>query len=229
MALNGPSPQPRRLIERPTANMLPKGNVDLDLRVFTEGGILGGIGIGLMDRFTLGFSFGGTQIIGSKEIDWNPRVEFAGKYLLFEEARSLPAIVVGFESQGYGAYNDSLKSYATKSAGFFVSATRSYQTFLGAVGLHGGINLSLENDDGDRDPSGYIGVDKSLNDQISILAEYNLRTNQNGSRSFTLDDGHLNVAIRWTFNRQLDLELDMKNLLRDEVAREIRIILLESL
>ena len=226
-AVNDPPPQPRRLIERPTARTLPRGNFDLDLRVLTKGGILGGIGIGLMDRLTLGFSFGGTEIIGSGEINWNPRVEFSGRYLLLEELRASPAITIGFESQGYGAYNDSMKRYETKSTGFFIVAAKNYQTLLGGVGLHGGVNLSLEDTDGDGDPSGYVGIDKPLNDQLSILAEYDLGTNQNGKR-LTFGDGHLNMAIRWTLD-QLDLEFDFKNLLKSKVSREIRIVLLEKL
>lgn len=182
-----------------------------------------------MDRITLGFSFGGTQIIGSRRIGWNPRVEFSGKYLLFEDRHSLPAVAIGFDSQGYGAYNSSLKRYATRSVGFYAAASRAYRTFLGPVGLHCGANVSVEGDERSTDPSGFVGIDKSINNQISVLAEYNARTDQIGSGAFSLRDGHLNVGVRWTFSRSLDIELDMKNLLRTNINREIRLVFLEDM
>ena len=226
--------EPRRLVECPTAGLLPRGTFDFDLRMFPEGGILAGIGIGLMDRLTVGFSFGGEDIIGNRKVNWNPRVEFVLKYRLFEESHTLPALVIGFDSQGFGPYDSELDRYAVKSKGIYLALSRNFSSPLGRMGIHAGANRSLEREDGDHDVSAYAGLDKELNPQISVLAEYDFALNDDDDRSIGSGEGYLNAALRWTFAERLHIELDVKNLTRNgegdpEPSREIRIVYIERL
>jgi len=228
------SVEPRRLVECPTAGLLPRGTFDFDLRMFPEGGILAGIGIGLMDRLTVGFSFGGEDIIGNRKVNWNPRVEFVLKYRLFEESHTLPALVIGFDSQGFGPYDSELDRYAVKSKGIYLALSRNFSSPLGRMGIHAGANRSLEREDGDHDVSGYAGLDKELNAQISVLAEYDVALNDDDDRSLGSGEGYVNAALRWTFAERLHIELDLKNLTRNgegdpEPSREIRIVYMERL
>ncbi len=103
--------QPRSLIDAPTAWTLPRGCFDISLRVFPNGGIIGGTSIGLSGRFMLGISYGADAIIANTGANWNPNIEFNVKLRLIDEAYYLPAIAVGFVSQGYGSYNDEQKRY----------------------------------------------------------------------------------------------------------------------
>jgi len=232
--------EPRQIVDCPTAGLLPRGSFDIDMRIFPGGGILAGISIGLMDRFLVGFSFGGQNVIGNRKIDWNPRVEFRAKYRLFEEGLSFPAIAIGFDSQGYAAadslgeyrtYIRERKRYAIKSKGFYLAMSKNY-SFLGGFGIHGGIYYSLERADGDRDISGYIGFDKSLNRELSLLAEYDLALNDNEDNSIVSGKGYLNAGVRWTFASRLNLELDFKDIAINKKGsprpgRELRIVYLE--
>lgn len=219
---------PRKLVDSPTAGLLPRGSFDFEVRMYPRGGLLAGFSVGLTDRLLIGVSYGGLRVIDEQSPNMNPDVEFQMKYRLFEESLTYPAVAIGFDSQGYGAYVDSLSRYQVKSKGFYVALGKNYD-FLGRLGVHGGINYSLEGDD--RDPTFYIGLDKSINPEISVLAEYDFAINDNEGEALGLKKGYLNAAVRWAFAKRLYLELDLKNLLENRegvtYSREIRIVYLE--
>ncbi|MCD6170674.1 MAG: hypothetical protein J7J76_09020 [Candidatus Latescibacteria bacterium] len=223
--------EPQDLVECPTAGLLPRGSFALDLRVFSQGGILAGVDVGLTDSFLVGLCFGGTQIIGSQPVVWNPTVGVAVKIRLFDEGRIYPAVAVGFDSQGFGKYHKELKRYSTKSKGFYLALSKAY-SFLGPFGLHAGVNYSLEKADEDKDISGYFGLDKHLGTDLVVVAEYDLARNDNGLKALGSGGGYLNAGLRWTFASRLNLELDIKDLLRNAKGsskpnRELRVSYLE--
>ena len=86
----------RNLINRPTAGSLARGSYDFELRVYPGGGLLGGVAVGLTDRITFGATYGGLNIIGEGDVEWNPRPEVNIKYRLMEESYSGPAVSIGF-------------------------------------------------------------------------------------------------------------------------------------
>lgn len=225
--------EPRTLIECPTAGLLPRGSFDFDVRIFPNGGMLSGVSIGLMNRLLIGFSFGGEQIIGDESVDWYPGVEFVAKYRLLEENKRWPALAVGFDSQGFGHYDDDPKRerYARKSKGFYVVLSKNYD-LLRTLAIHLGANYSLEREDEDDDGSGYVGLNKAINDELSVLAEYDLALNDNEEESLVSGEGVLNAAVRWTFADRLNLEFDLKDLTSKRgtskrPVRELRIIYVE--
>ena len=76
---------PRWLVDGPTAGMLPAGRLSADLRLYGDSGILSQIEIGVHNRVSVGVSFGGQHLVGSREASWNPRVEVAGRVRVIEE------------------------------------------------------------------------------------------------------------------------------------------------
>ena len=74
--------QPRKLVDCPTAGLLPRGSFDFDIRMYGNGGLVTTIDVGLMHRFMIGMSFGGENVIGDGEADWNPGIDFLAKYRL---------------------------------------------------------------------------------------------------------------------------------------------------
>ncbi len=226
--------QPRRLVDCPTAGLLPRASFDFDIKMFPQGGVIFGLDIGLMRRFMVGMSFGGENVIGEGEPDWNPRIEFAARYRLINESWTLPAFAIGFESQGDGAFNDSLDRYDYKSKGFYVVMSKGYAAGEVPVGFHGGINYSLENDDEDEDISFFFGADFRFGDNLGIVAEYDMGTNDDKAQElFGQGYGYLNVGIQWIFSERLLLQLNLKNLLlnRKDIStwgRGFRIVYFES-
>jgi len=221
--------QPINLVTTPTAGVLPRGSYSVECRLFPDGGLWGQIGVGVFERFMFGVSYGGGGIIGNQKIDWynQPGVEI--KYRFLEESAKFPALVLGFSSQGFGNYIDSLKRYETKARGFYAVVSKNYQ-FLGNLGVHAGMNYNpLEKTDGDADPSFFLGIDKDLNSEIVLLAEYDAALNDNHSDQSMLGKGrgYLNAGIRWRIENKFAIEVDFNNMLlnRKEVdfmTRELK-------
>jgi len=221
----------RNLINRPTAGSLARGSYDIELRVYPGGGLLGGVAVGLTDRVTFGATYGGLNIIGEGDVEWNPRPEVNFKYRLIEETYSAPAISIGYSGQGYGAWSDSLNRYQIKSPGIYVGLSKNY-SMMGNLGFHAGANKSFEIDDGDNDLNLWVGFDKSINEEISLLGEYDFALNDNSDNSLGSGNGYFNAAIRWSFVDELVIEFDVNNVLgnrvdREAASREIKIIYVE--
>jgi len=219
--------QPRLLIDLPTAGTLPRGTFDVGLRMYPKGGVIFGIGVGMSDHFMFGVSYGGENIIGEGKVNWNPDPAVQVRLRILDEDLVFPAITLGFDSQGYGAYRDDLKRYTIKSRGLFASASKNYR-FIGDLGLHGGVNYSFENDDGDRDLNFFGGINLALTPELSLLGEYDFALNDNSARAIGEGKGYLNLGVRWLFGRHLSLEAALKNVLQNKAHvasanREVKI------
>jgi len=225
--------QPRKLVDCPTAGLLPKGSFDLEIRTFSGGGLLAQASVGLTDRLVMGLCFGGGNIIGAGKVDWNPRPEAQIKYRLFEESSLWPAVAIGFDSQGYGSYSDSSERYEIKSKGVYGVLSKNYTLWGRPLGLHLGSNYSFEKKDGDDDISFFLGLDKSLNEELSVVVEYDLALNDDHQDGvFGTGRGYFNLGLRWNIERRFFFELDIKNL-TDNIEnlsafnRELRIVTLQ--
>jgi len=227
---------PRMLIDCPTAATLPRASFDVHVRDFSGGGLLTTINIGLHQQFMLGVSYGGVGILGESDAEWQDHPEFQVKWQLIPETYTIPAITLGFQSQGYGPYLEEWDRYTYKSKGFYGVISKAYETYYWATGFHGGINYSLEHTkDHDSSPNLFFGFDMSINHNVEIVAEYDLSlnddkelTDKNGEKFGGKGYGFLNFGLRWIFYERLELGLDFKNLLTnredtDTISRELRI------
>ncbi|MFQ5651835.1 MAG: hypothetical protein ACE5IY_18010 [bacterium] len=216
----------RQLIDLPTAGTLDRGSYDIRLRMFGNGGLVGGVSVGVTPRFMFGLSWGGTNIIGEGDVDWNPNPGIHARIRLLDENFAIPAITLGFDSQGYGAYNDGFDRFENKSRGFFAVASKNYAVLFN-LGLHGGLNFSLEDGDDDEDLNLFLGVDLSFNREFRAILEYDFANNDNENDArFGGNDGYLNGGVQWIFSEQLILQFNIKNLLKsgaNEVTREFKI------
>ena len=219
--------EPLRVVDTPTAGTLMRGSFRTEIDVYPNGGIVTGVGTGITDRFMFGISYGGTNIIGTGAVNWNKQIGATLRYRLFEEDLFLPAILLGYDSQGFGAYIDSTDRYINKSMGVFVAASKNFE-FLGTLGLHGGLNYSFENDDGQKDLNLFVGAEKTLNPELVIMAEYDFAFNDDGDHSGGRRKGYLNAGFKWAFVGKLELSFILKDILKNRkgieaISREIRI------
>ncbi len=234
-----------RLIDNPTAGILNRGTWDFDMVLYSNGGVLVGFDVGLLDRLNMGASFGGTNIVSDVKPEWNQRPELSLKYRVIDESVLWPAFAIGYNSQGHGRWIDddvdndgeNENRYEYKGPGFFVVAGKNYILGnFGMLGLHTGVNFnSMENDD-DRGMNFYVGMDKEVNNELSVLTEYNFGLDDVDT-GLSRDKGFLNLGVRWTFAERLSIELDFKDVLKnrrdlegrpvDNIAREIKITYVE--
>ncbi|MCL2689871.1 MAG: hypothetical protein FWE57_08515 [Chitinispirillia bacterium] len=219
--------QPRRLVDVHTAGVLPKSHYDIECRFYPAGytgyqsGTLMGLNVGLTDRFTVGLSYGGEGIIGRRgNARGNPAPGILVKYRLFEERYALPALALGYDHQGSsGMANAGMfgyDGYVFKSPGFFAALSKNYIMLnIIQIGLHGAGNYSLEGRDSISWPNAMGGVDITINDELTLVAEYDCAFNdRTGSKDkyFSPFNGFFNLGIRWAFSHNFALQFDAKDI-----------------
>ncbi len=230
----------RYLIDMPTAGILHNGMVGMDVNFYEDSGLLMELEAGAFNRLTFGLSYGGSNIIGSGSVGWNRLPGVNIRFRVIDESQEFPAITLGFDSQGKDKYDTTYDRYLYKSPGFFAAGSK-YFNILGYLGIHGGINYSLENKDGNKKIDFYIGVDKTIGSDITLVAEYNFGLNDNRGNYLLTGDptvlaksgpGYLNAGARWSVGNGFTAEFDYKNLLnlkKDGSLRTIRIEYVQSM
>jgi hypothetical protein len=220
-------------VDTPTAKTLLQGEMAAELRMYPNGGLLLSSLVGLTDRIGMGISYGGENIIGMGKANMNPQPAVHFNYLLFQELNLSPAVMIGFNSQGYGGYNKSLKRYAVKSRGAYAVVSKN-TSFLGGLGMHAGVNWSLEQEDMDKDPNVFVGFHKWINPEMVVFCEYDTAINDNDDKSLGSGKGYFNAAVRWSMQQTLFVEFDWRNIFKNGVtvsgsSREIKLIYLTHL
>lgn len=207
----------RYLINAPTAGTLPRGTFDVILRVQANGGIQSGTTIGLTDHFIIGASYGADRVIAETDPDWHPSVEFNLKLRIIDEQYYMPALALGFSSEGYGSYHEDWKRFTYKSKGFYAVLSRSFYYYSWAMGAHFGVNYSLEHEvDKDKDPSVFFGFDTQFSYNVGMTVEYDMALNDDKSgSSFGKGRGYFNIGLKWLFADNLEMEAVFENLLNN--------------
>jgi hypothetical protein len=214
------------LIDLPTASILRGGDIRTSFRFFEHGGMLGRLSVGISNRMMFGVSYGGLNMIGLDHPSWNkvPGVHFV--YRIIEESLGLPAFVIGFDSQGYGKYweqapansnQDQLSDrYSIKSRGFYLCFSKGYTSILKS-GLHAGASYSLEDGDGDSDPTVFLGMDAAISRDIGLIFEYDFGINDDEVRGKNNGKGYLSAGFRWAVADFIFLEFDYQDILAEKV------------
>lgn len=225
---SGASIELRHLINMPTAGMIPHGNLALDMEFYAADGVLARTSIGLFDRFLLGLSYGGTKIIGTEKPNWNKSPGFSLKLRILDETMVAPAIALGFDSQGKGEYVDRFDRYTIKSPGFYGVVSKNYAA-LGMLSIHGGVNYSLENGDGDKTPDAFGGIEKSVGPFISAVAEYDFALNDSHNDALGRGRGYLSLGGRISVGNGLTIGVNLEDLFRNQqdVSFSSRTVVLE--
>jgi hypothetical protein len=208
----------RYLIDMPTAGVLEKGVVGVTSEILPAGVLIVSIEAGVFENVSIGISYGGSNLIGSGNVDWYklPGVNIRARVI--NEETLVPAIAFGFDSQGKGVYDESSKRYAIKSPGFFGAVSKNF-SFLGYLSLHGSINYSLENNDGDSFVDVRTGLEKTLGSSFSLLVEYDFALNDNNT-DFGSGKGYLNAGIRWSPGTGFTVGFDLRDLLSNNSSSE---------
>ena len=237
---------PLDLVTIPTCGTLPKGSFTLESLLVKDGGIIPKLSVGITDNFYIGLSYGIQDFISEEKLDFNkPMPEVQIKYRIFEESETLPAVVLGLDTQGKGRflsrYEDgdnvvaNFQRYEQKAWGWYIVASKNW-TLLGNLGLHVGLNKNtwetdpIENEDPnvifkDNDLNLFFGIDKEINRSFSVLLEYDTALNDNdpeiGYDLFGRGKGFLNVGVRWIVGKNIMLEIDFNDISKNYIHNGI--------
>lgn len=224
----------RYLIDMPTAGVLEKGMVGVTTDVLPAGVVVAKMEVGVFQNVSFGISYGAANLIGSGKPNWYELPGVNLRVRLINETLLLPALTIGFDSQGKGEEFENPKRYAIKSPGFFAAASKNFQ-LLGYLSLHGSINYSLEKNDGDNFVNLFVGVEKTLGSNFSVIAEYDFALNDNATSVFGDGKGYLNIGLRWAIGSGFTLGFDLRDLLQNKrwnpnaADRALRIEYLQSI
>lgn len=219
---------PAMLVTIPTSGTLQRGQYELEVLMQRGGSLLTRLGVGFSDRFSLGMSYGIQHFIGDEKPALNRKMPEAQlKYRFFDETYRFPALALGLDSQGRGAFHSDtvsadlvLERYDIKALGAFMVASKNWQV-MGNLGAHLGICKNFwEQDSLDSDFNLFLGVDKEINPSISVFLEYNAAFDDN---QYSLEDvedltfgkgrGYLNAGIRVNVAPGLFMEVDFNDIL----------------
>lgn len=224
-----------QVVHTPTAGVLKQGQYQIDLTAFGNGGAMGGIGIGLFNRFMFGISYGGEGLIGYGDPKGNKLPGVIVKYRVIEESMSMPALTVGFDMQGHGTWYEGSQRYLFKAPGGFVAMSRNWLSNYGRFGVHLGVNYNTIEAEDQQSIDGFAGIDFSINEQLAILAEYDLAMDDNQEDNMFGEGpgGYLNLGLRMTFAQSLVLQFDFTDVLNVNattpgIGREIKIVYVET-
>jgi hypothetical protein len=208
------STEPLYLVDIPTAGMLYHRNISTSLEFFEEGGMVASANVGLFNRLMLGIAYGGTNVIGVRKAQFNPHLGVAVKVRAAEETYYVPAIVLGFNSQGKGAFIDSSNRYTTKSVGFYAVASKNFK-LLGELSLHAGMHYSLEDTDY-RTFNLFVGIEKTFASIFSGTIEYDNGFSVAQSNRIDKGRGLLNIGLRASLTKEFSLGLNLKDVIKNQ-------------
>lgn len=243
-------PPPVVLVTIPTAGTLARGEYEIELLMQTNGGVLGRLAVGFTDRFTIGMSYGVSEFIGDGDPKLNRLVPEAQiKYRLYDETLTLPAISLGIDSQGRGAFWEKkigldsagvpriiMERYDVKAIGAYLVASKNWKVF-GNLGSHVGISKNFLEQDDDDDLNLFFGFDMEFSPTITVFLEYNAALDDNDNDDSDIRNlnlvvgggiGYLNAGLRLTMAPGLYMEFDFVDILLNKgqveyFSRELKV------
>lgn len=223
------APQALYLIDKPTAGILPHASYMLRGRMGPESSFLLEGRVGIRDIFQAGMSVGMQGVFERGDIHVNEHIGVKARVRVIQEG-VLPAVALGVDTQGIGAYHKNLNRYDRKSLGFYGVVSRNYALSIGDLGLHGGVNWSLESDD-DSSVNIFGGIELVLGGQLSLMLDADPALNDNVEDGMFGQGGYyLDGAVRLYANDSIVLTLVFRDLaanLYSEVGREFDVALIQ--
>ncbi|KQC14025.1 MAG: hypothetical protein APR63_06395 [Desulfuromonas sp. SDB] len=188
--------QPLKLIETPTAGIPPHGGYLFGIRQDGQGRLTGYTGYGFSGRFFVSVGYGGGNILGKGEPDWNPYPFVEARFRIIDESILIPAVAIGFSSFGYDEYIRADNRHLRKPTNFYVVGSKAFQ-LIDLVCIHGGVCFEPNPDSTENPVDLMVGGEFVFNDMFEIIADYRA-----GLNDMEKDDqygegrGYLNSGFR---------------------------------
>jgi len=203
------------VVDSPTATVLRHGKFRIRGRLMAGGSLVASTEVGIKDRFSVGVSWGMQGLLGRNDVEFNDQTALTLRLLLVEEM-SWPAIVLGFDNQGYGFWSEELERYERKGKGFFLAATRNWYGPLGSdVATTLGINYGTEEKD-QQSVDAWFGVEQDFGNRFALLLDYSLGLNDNLDEDppiYGSGIGWLDAGMRWNIGGEVQFRFYFRDLL----------------
>ncbi|MEN3044106.1 MAG: hypothetical protein ABDH37_02670 [Candidatus Hydrothermales bacterium] len=201
----------------PLARNLSRGEYKFDVRFYGSGGILFSFDAAILDKFLIGLRYGGTGIVGSEGVKFNPAPGVNVSYLMLDESRYVPSMMVGIETQGFDHYIESSERYFIKSRGLYLCVSKEFP-FLSGLILNGGINRTFETKDEKNGLDLFSSLIFNFSKEFGIFFEYALGYNDPLHK-----EGIFNSGISFNFIDQFFFSFSFRDLLSDSYTRTFQV------
>jgi len=192
------------LVDQPDIVVPEHGTYTIQLRFGPRGEIIGYGNLGLWNRLSLGLSYGASNLIGAGNPEFYSQPGIQIRILAIEPGLVVPAVIFGFDNQGYGTYDDS--RYEIMSKGLYCQVGEIFEYPGLKIKPSLGLNYCFE-EDGRLDLFG--GVMFQFGSSTQFLADYS----PNLSDPNDQNKGYMNLALRFVFYEQLFFEFALRDLL----------------
>lgn len=213
----------------PTAGIVGHREYRLVVRVMPESCVFVGGRVGLKDVLHVGVFYGAYNILDRGDPVFNEHVGFDARVRLLSETR-WPALAAGFDSQGWGPYNDDLARYERKSPGFYLVASKNWHSFLGDLSLSAAVDYSMETRDDDRSPDFFAEGDWFIAHRVSLMLDFDAARNDNADDGVYGEGGiYLDLGARVLLGEHLSLMLVFSDLTGNlapgnDSGREVQVV-----
>ena len=198
------------IVDMPTARILPTKAYRVSGLIMQESGILTQVQYGLTKNVNLGFSYSAMPFLGEGDPILQPLLLFEVRARLYAEKKNRPAIVLGVNSQGLGAWENK-RRFEFNAPGIYVSASKNIKWEAGVLSLHGGVNFPIMPSAYSYTPGAFVGIEQSFYKNVTIATEYSGTWNEDPA--FMNSNGLLNCAIKYSPFKGVNLTLQMRDLL----------------
>ena len=193
-------------VHRPDARVYGHASYAIGAHIAPEGGLLVDLGVGFFDRFHIGLSYGGDNIVGTGQVNWYPAPGVQAKVAILDETKFPLSLAIGFDSQDPpGSNAGQWQIPDVNPAGFYLVAGKLIPVGWVAfdLGIGGGYDIIDENAMHLYAVSGLVFADVfSLTPELTVYPQ-----RDNGGN---ID---LALAARWEFYRGAGIELILADLL----------------
>jgi len=197
-------------VDQPCAKIPGHGVFAVQLRFGPGGEILGFFDVGIWDRLGLGISYGASNLIGAGDPEFYKQPGAQIRVLAVEEDIIVPAVILGFDNQGFGPFNDSTERYMIMSKGIYCETGKTFASANISFTPSVGVNYSFEeNSHWDM----FAAANTVFGSSASFLLEYSPNFNDPLDRN----RGYMNVGLRIIFYEQLFFEFDLRDLLNNSI------------
>jgi hypothetical protein len=213
----------QNIVNMPTAGIIQKNSQLFSLNFAGKSSLMLSAEFAPFSNASLGISFGGTGILGNETIKFQKYPGIFAKYRLLNEKKYLPAIAIGFNSQGQGNYIEAIDGYHILSPGFYLAFSKAFKWEYGFYAMHLGTNYSLEPKSEDKSVNVYFGFEHTFSERASFNFEYDFNTPRNNG--FFISKGMTNIGIRYSIEKNSTLELKLADIFgtRGEMIRLLKI------
>ncbi len=211
----------QRIVDMPTAGVLPRDCVLFRVLAFEEGGVLIEALLSPLPRLQLGLGYSGTAIIGTQPPRWQGPPAVLLRWRIIEESLVFPAIALGMETLGRGPTFDA--QFTTPAPGIYLTLSKQYRWVLGGVALHGGFGYGFDLRFNGKTLNAWAGLEQMLGRSVAVSIELNPRSIEMQLPLL------LNTVLRWSVLRGATLELYVRDVLAQTAARSIRTVGIEMI